>query len=114
MSPSVRQLFVLWTAAAEAVGKWESRGCWRDFQARWESRFLTFPARVFSTAFRAAKFFTIVRCTSGSAYPDNLFSRDVSLAVAEDVAARLVFSVIVSPARRGSLSTRSCAHGNES
>ena len=38
------------------MGKWESRGGLRDFQEEWESRFLTFPLRGFSTAFRAAIF----------------------------------------------------------
>jgi hypothetical protein len=67
----------MYTAAAEAVRKVVSRAV-RDFQAKWESRCVTFPLCVFSTAFRARHSFTIAWYTTGHAYPDNLVSKDGS------------------------------------
>ena len=104
----------MYTEAAEAAGKWESRGCWRDFQAMGESRFLTFPPRVFSTAFRAADCFTIVDPTPESVFRDSRSATDVWLPVAAEVNAESVFAVVVAPVMPGSPSGRSSVPDNTS
>jgi len=91
------------TAAAEAVGKFGNPALLRDFQAKWESRCLTFPLCVFSTAFRARHFFTIARYTTGQACPDNLASKDGSQMVVVDAAALSLSPLVVALAKPGSL-----------
>src|SRR5215472_9163273 len=97
----------MYTAAAEAVGKWESRGVCGISKQRGKVAFDFSTLRLFHS-FSRADFFTIVDPMPEYVFRDSRSATDVWLPVVADVIAESAFAVMVAPVMPGSPSRRSC------
>ena len=103
----------MYTAAAEAVGKWESRGVCGISKQSGKVAFDFSALRLFHS-FSRADFFTIVDPMPECVFRDSRSATDVWLPVAADVNAQSVFAVMVALVMPGSPSRRSSVRDNGS